>query len=63
MKHICPAIQDCSGQNGKIGYVGPVLLVETDWLEAHLDDPNIRIGDYEPFDVYRHAHIKNAEGV
>ena len=45
------------------GYVRPDLLVETDWLEAHLDDPNIRIVDCEPFDAYRRAHIENAVGL
>ena len=45
------------------GYAAPDLLVETDWLEAHLDDPNIRIVDCEPFDAYRRAHIKNAVGL
>ena len=45
------------------GYAQPDLLVETDWLEAHLDDPNIRIVDCDPFDSYRRAHIKNAVGI
>lgn len=45
------------------GYAQPDLLVETDWLEAHLDDPNIRIVDCDPFDSYGRAHIKNAIGI
>ena len=45
------------------GYANPDLLVDTDWLEAHLDDPNIRVIDCDVFDVYRRAHIKNAVGI
>ena len=45
------------------GYARPDLLVETDWLEQHLDDPDIRIVDCDPFDVYRRAHIKGAAGI
>ena len=44
-------------------YARPDLLVETDWLEAHLDDPNIRIVDCDQFDLYQRAHIKNALGI
>ena len=44
-------------------YVRPDLLVETVWLEAHLDDPNIRIVDCDQFDLYQRAHIKNALGI
>ncbi len=45
------------------GYTNPELLVETDWLEAHLNDPNIRIVDCDPFDVYARAHIPGAVGI
>ena len=45
------------------GYARPDLLVETDWLEEHLDDPDIRIVDCDAFDVYRRAHIKGAVGI
>jgi thiosulfate/3-mercaptopyruvate sulfurtransferase len=45
------------------GYTHPDLLAETEWLEAHLDDPNIRVVDCEPFDAYRRAHIKGAVGI
>ena len=44
-------------------YARPGLLAETDWLEAHLDDPNIRIVDCDQFDLYQRAHIKNALGI
>ena len=30
------------------GYARPDLLTETDWLEQHLDDPDIRIVDCDP---------------
>ncbi len=45
------------------GYVRPDLLTETDWLEQHLDDPDIRIVDCDPYDVYRRAHVKGAAGI
>ena len=45
------------------GYANPEILVETDWLESRLDDPNIRIVDCDPYDAYGRAHIKNAVGI
>lgn len=45
------------------GYARPDLLTETDWLEQHLDDPDIRIVDCDPYDVYRRAHVKGAAGI
>jgi len=45
------------------GYVQPDLLVETDWLAARLDDPNLRIVDCDPIDAYSRAHIKHAIGI
>ncbi len=45
------------------GYAHPELLVETDWLAAHLNDPELRIVDCDPLDAYRRAHIQNAIGI
>lgn len=45
------------------GYVQPELLVETDWLAAHLDDPNLRLVDCDPMEAYTRAHIQNAIGI
>lgn len=45
------------------GYTRPELLVNTEWLAAHLEDPDIRIVDCDPFEVYRRAHIKGAAGI
>jgi thiosulfate/3-mercaptopyruvate sulfurtransferase len=45
------------------GYAHPELLVETDWLAERLDDPQLRLVDCDPFDVYRRAHIQNAIGI
>jgi len=45
------------------GYTNPDLLVESEWLAERLDDPNVRIVDCDPMDVYRRAHIKNAVGI
>ena len=44
-------------------YARPELLAEADWLEAHLDDPNVRVIDCATFDLYQKAHIKNAMGL
>ena len=44
-------------------YARPDLLVDTDWLEAHLEDSNLRIVDCDPYDMYRRAHVKNAVGI
>jgi len=44
-------------------YARPELLVETDWLEARLGDPNLRIVDCDEYDKYLRAHIKNALGI
>jgi len=41
-------------------YAHPELLVETDWLAAHMDDPHVRIIDCAPLDAYNRAHIPGA---
>jgi thiosulfate/3-mercaptopyruvate sulfurtransferase len=43
-------------------YARPEMLVETDWLAAHLDDPKLRLidADYPP--AYGRAHIPGAVG-
>ncbi len=44
-------------------YATPDALVETDWLEANLDDPNIRTIEVdEDTTAYEKAHIKGAIG-
>lgn len=42
------------------GYANPQLLVDTQWLADHLNDPNIRIVDCDVRDSYRRAHIPGA---
>jgi thiosulfate/3-mercaptopyruvate sulfurtransferase len=44
-------------------YARPDILVESDWLEAHLNDPDIRIVDCDQYDGYRRSHIQNAAGI
>ena len=44
-------------------YARPDILVESDWLQAHLDDPNVRIIDCDQIDGYRRAHLPNAVGI
>src|SRR5687768_6912578 len=43
-------------------YARPELLVETDWLAAHLDDPSLRIVDADYPHAYARAHIPGAVG-
>ncbi|MEM0129462.1 MAG: sulfurtransferase [Thermoplasmata archaeon] len=44
------------------GYAHPEVLVETDWVEAHLKDPSVRIAevDYDPTANYEQGHIPGA---
>lgn len=43
-------------------YAHPEVLVEPDWLEAHLNDDNIRVVevDYDPSTAYHQGHIPGA---
>ena len=43
-------------------YANPEMLVETDWLAAHLDDPSIRLVDADFPQGYARAHIPGAVG-
>jgi thiosulfate/3-mercaptopyruvate sulfurtransferase len=45
------------------GYAHPELLVETEWLAEHLDDPSIRIVDCDEFAAYQRLHIQGAVGL
>jgi rhodanese-related sulfurtransferase len=42
------------------GYTNPHLLAETDWLEQHLGNPNVRIVDARPPQQYGAGHILGA---
>jgi thiosulfate/3-mercaptopyruvate sulfurtransferase len=43
------------------GYANPDVLVETDWLEDHLDDPNVRIIEVdEDTTAYEKGHVRGA---
>jgi len=45
------------------GYANPDALVETDWLEGHLDDPGIRVIEVdEDTEAYEKGHIREAVG-
>jgi len=45
------------------GYANPEALVETDWLEAHLDDPKVRVIEVdEDTTAYEKGHIRGAVG-
>ena len=45
------------------GYANPDALVETDWLEEHLDDPDIRVIEVdEDTEAYEKGHIQGAVG-
>ena len=41
-------------------YAHPEMLLDGDWLQAHLEDPNLRIVDCDTRDAYRRAHIPGA---
>jgi thiosulfate/3-mercaptopyruvate sulfurtransferase len=44
-------------------YAKPEVLVETDWLEEHLDDPSVRIIEVdEDTSAYEKGHVKGAVG-
>jgi thiosulfate/3-mercaptopyruvate sulfurtransferase len=44
-------------------YAKPEVLVETDWLEEHLDEPNLRIIEVdEDTSAYEKGHVKGAIG-
>lgn len=45
------------------GYANPDALVETDWLEEHVEDPKVRIIEVdEDSTAYQKGHIENAIG-
>ncbi|MBS57959.1 MAG: hypothetical protein CL735_04280 [Chloroflexi bacterium] len=39
------------------------ILVNSEWLYNHLDDPNLRIIDCDLLDSYERSHIKGAVGI
>ncbi len=41
-------------------YARPDLLVDVDWLQARLDDADVRIVDCDGAAAYRRAHIPGA---
>jgi thiosulfate/3-mercaptopyruvate sulfurtransferase len=44
-------------------YANPNALVDTDWLEQHLDDPNVRVIEVdEDTSAYEKGHIRGAVG-
>ena len=44
-------------------YANPDALVDTDWLEEHLDDPNVRVIEVdEDTSAYDKGHVKGAVG-
>ena len=46
-----------------IGYARPELLVETEWLEAHLDDSGLRVIDCDLPEAFSRVHIPGALSV
>ena len=41
-------------------FAHPEMLVDGDWLQAHLEDANLRVVDCDPPDAYRRVHIPGA---
>jgi thiosulfate/3-mercaptopyruvate sulfurtransferase len=45
-------------------YTNPDVLVETDWLEANIEDPNLALIEVdEDIDAYQKGHISNAVAI
>jgi thiosulfate/3-mercaptopyruvate sulfurtransferase len=44
-------------------YPRPELIATTDWLAAHMDDPQVRIVDCDEFVAYQRMHIAGAIGL
>ena len=47
----------------EIAFANPQLLVETDWLAEHLDDPDLRVVDARKADEYKAGHIPGAVNI
>jgi thiosulfate/3-mercaptopyruvate sulfurtransferase len=49
-------------QTTKTKYFHPEVLVDTQWIEEHLEDKNVRIVevDYDPKSNYNLGHIPNS---
>ena len=45
-----------------MSYAHPEVLVETNWVADHINDPKVRIieVDYDPENAYNQGHVKNA---
>ncbi len=45
-----------------MSYAHPEVLVETNWVADHINDPKVRVieVDYDPENAYNQGHIKNA---
>jgi thiosulfate/3-mercaptopyruvate sulfurtransferase len=41
-------------------YAHPETLVDGEWLQAHLEDSNVRVVDCDPPDAYRRVHLPGA---
>lgn len=52
-----------AGSTNNPAYPNDQLLVETDWLASHLDDPNVRIIDMRDPDAYEAGHIPGAANI
>src|ERR671925_648905 len=58
------AVMTSDAETARKGYVRPDVLVTTEWLAAHLDDPKIRILESdEDVLLYDTGHIPNAQKV
>ena len=44
-------------------FINSEILVDSEWLSNHLDDPNLRIVDCDLVDSYERSHIKGAIGI
>lgn len=47
----------------EIAFANPQLLVETDWLAGHLDDPDVRVVDARDAEDYQAGHVPGAVSI
>ena len=52
-KDIVSLIYYSYGSNKKTQYAHPEVLVDTQWIEDHLNDPNVKIAEVDLHDLHR----------
>lgn len=55
-----PTSQTAASTPAAVTFANPNLLVDTEWLAQHLNDPNVRVVDVRKADAFKSGHIKNS---